>query len=80
LADSKETTITTNVAKPRKTACRNIEGRQYLVTSVADMAEWMEDLEDIMDSLAAMKEPGESIPFEPVIKDLKLKLPARRKQ
>jgi hypothetical protein len=64
---------------PRSTSAIEVEGKRYLLTPEADMTEWLEDLEDILDSRAAMEEAGESIPFAAVVKELKLKLPARRK-
>ncbi len=69
----------TGLSLPKSTSAIEIEGKRYLLTPEADMAEWLEDLEDILDSRAALDEPGESIPFEKVVKDLRLKLPARRK-
>ncbi len=63
---------------PLSTSTIEIEGKRYLLTPETDMAEWLEDIEDILDSRAAMDEPGESIPFDKVAGDLRLKLPPRR--
>ncbi len=67
------------IALPRSTSAIEIEGKRYLLTPEADMTEWLEELEDIADSRAALDEPGESIPFELVVKNLRLKLPPRGK-
>ncbi len=67
------------ISLPRSTSAIEIEGKRYLLTPEADMTEWLEELEDIVDSRAALDEPGESIPFEQIVKDLRLKLPPRRK-
>ena len=67
------------ISLPESTSAIEIEGKRYLVTPEADMTEWLEDMEDILDSRAAMNEPGESIPLEQVVKELGITLPARRK-
>lgn len=64
---------------PGSTTTINLGGTAYYVTPVSDMEQWMEDMRDIVDSDKAMNEPGESIPFERVVKNLGLKLPPRGK-
>jgi len=73
------TTRATSLSLPRSTSAIEIEGKRYLLTPEADMTEWLEELEDVLDSKAALDEPGESIPFEKVAEDLGLTLPAREK-
>lgn len=64
---------------PATTSFIEIGGTEYFIAPSADMAEWLEDLEDIVDSIVAMKESGEAIPWEEAKKTLGLtKAPARR--
>lgn len=65
---------------PNSTTTIELDGKTYFVTPFADMQEWLDDLEDILDSKKAMEEPGESVPFDVVVKSLGLKLPSRRRK
>lgn len=74
---ARKKTAKRGLSLPRSTSAIEVEGKRYLLTPEADMTEWLEELEDVLDSRAALEEPGESIPFDAVVRDLKLKLPAR---
>lgn len=65
---------------PDSTTTVEIGGTSYFVTPASDMREWLEDMEDILDSRKAMREPGESVPFEKVVKDLGIKLSTRKRK
>lgn len=49
-----------------------IEGKRYYLTPAADMTEWLEDLEDVMDSVEAMQDAANAIPWEEARKTLGL--------
>lgn len=66
-------------ALPSSTATLKLAGKEYLVTPAADMAEWLEDLSDMLDSMTAMRAPGESIPWETARKSLGIRTPAKKK-
>lgn len=76
---ARKTKIGKPLALPDSTTTIKLGGTAYYVTPVIDMERWMEDMRDIVDSDKAMNEPGESVPFERVVRNLGLKLPPRRK-
>ncbi len=55
-------------------------GATYCIIPESDMRDWLEDLEDSIAAREALDEPGESIPFDEVVKELGLKLPPRGKK
>lgn len=71
---------TQTLSLPKTTTTIELGGTAYIVTPKADMEEWLEDMGDIFDSVQAMCEPGDGIPFADVMKSLGIKLPARRKK
>ena len=56
-----------------------IEGKRYFLTPAADMAEWLEDLEDVMDSIEAMRDAAKAVPWEEAKKALGLAAQKRRR-
>ncbi len=69
----------TGLSMPPAISTLEIEGKRYFLTPETDMAEWLEDLEDIMDSIEAMRDAGKAIPWDEAKKALGLAAsPARR--
>jgi hypothetical protein len=57
-----------------------IEGKRYFLTPEADMTEWLEDLEDVVDSIEAMRDAAKAIPWEEAKKALGLATPSRTRK
>ncbi len=51
---------------PPKISTLDIEGKRYYLTPASEMAEWLEDLEDVVDSIEAMRDVAEAVPWEEV--------------
>jgi hypothetical protein len=62
---------------PKATKTMQLDGKDYLITPAAEMADWLEDMEDILDSREAMRELNSSIPWEEVKKELGIKISGR---
>ena len=51
-----------SLSLPSTTLIVEIGGEKYFITPTIDMKEWLEDLEDIMDSIDGMKTSEKAIP------------------
>lgn len=67
-----KTKAKTGITLPDSTTTVEIGGATYFVTPTSAMKEWLEDVEDILESRKALDEPGESVPFDKVVEDLGL--------
>lgn len=73
----KKDKINHSVNLPSSTTTIEIGGVSYFVTPTTDMQEWLGDVQNVLDSKKALEDPGESIPFDDVMKRLGIKLPPR---